>query len=60
MSDRLLPTQYGPDDIKKRREFNLNSPRIRFVLNEVGSGKKILDIGCFVVYYSMLYRVSQN
>jgi len=52
MSNRLLPTQYGRDDIKKRREFSLNSPRIRFVLNEVGSRKRILDIGCFVGYYS--------
>lgn len=60
MSDRLLPTQYGPDDIESRTDFSLDSPVIRFVLNEVGSGRKVLDIGCFVGYYSNAVRELGN
>ena len=52
MTKRLLPTQYGPDDIKKRVGYSLDSPRIQFILNNIGSGKRLLDIGCFIGHYS--------
>ena len=61
MSSRLLPTQYGLDDIKNRgAQFDPTSPRCRFVSNWVGSGKNILDIGCFVGAYSDVMRKLGN
>lgn len=60
MNKELLPTQYGPDDIVSRTIFNAESPRIKFVLKEAGKGNKILDIGCFLGFYSECMRLRGN
>ena len=60
MANRLLPTQYGPDDIESRTPLSIDPPRIRFVLGEVGSGNEVLDIGCFAGYYSNAMREQGN
>ena len=57
----LLPTVSTQEDVEqKQHQFNLRVPKNKFISTYVGSGKKVLDVGCFTGYCSKAFQEMGN
>ena len=57
----LLPTVATQEDVEqKQHQFNLGVPKNKFISTYVGSGKRILDVGCFTGYCSKAFHEMGN
>ena len=55
-----LPTVYTAKDIARHGTCDLKQPRIRFLLENMGSNKRVLDVGCFVGDYTQAFSDKGN
>ena len=57
----LLPTVSTQKDVEqKKQQFNLKVPKNRFIANYIGTGEKVLDVGCFTGYCSKAFQEMGN
>ena len=60
--EALLPTVYTEKDVDKKQHglFDVRVPRYRFIAQYLGSGKRVLDVGCFTGYCSKAFQDMGN
>ena len=55
------PTVTTQKDVdQKKQQFNLEVPKDKFIANYIGTGKKVLDVGCFTGYCSKAFQEMGN